>query len=579
MPSSKNCTEKLVDCMKSENKRETPTLRQKAERLLNMRTLPILSELPVAEIQRLVMELEINRIELELQNEALIQAKEQTELSVEKYAELYDFAPTGYFALSRHGEILEANLCGSQMLDRERSRLISARFGFFVSEETRSLFNHFLDKVFTGNTNESCEVTLLTERGTRLFVQLNAIHATRQDQCLITVADISRIKQAEASLVASESEHRNNFIFLHSILESPTSIIIFSLDSNYCYTAFTKFHQQTMKKLWGIEIQSGMNMLAAISISEDREKAKKNFDRALSGEYFIRTEEYGDEKLTRTFYEDYYSPLKDSEGNIVGLSVFVIDITEREANSLEIKHKNEELQRLNNEKDKFFSIISHDLRAPFNGFLGLTEIMAEGLSQMTLDEIQSLAIMMKESASNLYRLLGNLLEWSQMQRGLITFAPRPFLLTLKIAESIVNSVESARKKEIDFRLDIPTGLSVVADMHMFESIIRNLCSNAVKFTCKGGKITISAKSISVDSVEISIRDTGIGMAPEMIDNLFSLDIITNRKGTENEPSSGLGLILCKDFIQKHGSKLKVTSKVRKGSTFSFTLPSSSVTTP
>jgi signal transduction histidine kinase len=213
------------------------------------------------------------------------------------------------------------------------------------------------------------------------------------------------------------------------------------------------------------------------------------------------------------------------------------DITEREAYNLEMQHKSEELQRINSEKDKFFSIISHDLRAPFNGFLGLTEMMAEGLSHMTPDEIQSLAVMMKESASNLYRLLGNLLEWSQMQRGLITFAPQPLTLAIKIAETITNSVDFARKKDIDFRLNIPIGLSVIADVHMFESIIRNLCNNAVKFTPRGGRITISCKSVSEDSVEISIRDNGIGISMEMIDKLFCLDVNTNRQGTENEPSS------------------------------------------
>ena len=121
-------------------------------------------------------------------------------------------------------------------------------------------------------------------------------------------------------------------------------------------------------------------------------------------------------------------------------------------------------------------------------------------------------------------------------------------------------------------MNINTDLSACADVHMFESIMRNLCNNAVKFTPKGGKITITAQPDSNDSVEISIKDTGIGMDKKIIDKLFCLITKTNRKGTENEPSSGLGLILCKDFIQKHGSDLKVVSKVGRGATFSFSLP-------
>lgn len=134
---------------------------------------------------------------------------------------------------------------------------------------------------------------------------------------------------SEEALRESEEKYRNDFMFLRSIIESPTDIIIFALDKNYCYTAFTKFHKETIKKIWGVDIQIGMNMLNIISNPEDREKAKINFDRALQGEYFVFTEEYGDEKRYRTYYEDYYSSIRNSEDRIVGVSVFVIDITER----------------------------------------------------------------------------------------------------------------------------------------------------------------------------------------------------------------------------------------------------------
>lgn len=134
---------------------------------------------------------------------------------------------------------------------------------------------------------------------------------------------------SEEALRESEEKYRHDFMFLRSIIESPTDIIIFALDKNYCYTAFTKFHKETIKKIWGVDIQIGMNMLNIMSNPEDREKAKINFDRALRGEYFVLTEEYGDEKRYRTYYEDYYSSIRSSDESIVGVSVFVIDVTER----------------------------------------------------------------------------------------------------------------------------------------------------------------------------------------------------------------------------------------------------------
>ncbi len=252
------------------------------------------------------------------------------------------------------------------------------------------------------------------------------------------------------------------------------------------------------------------------------------------------------------------------------------EVKARVATHLKMCRQKQELQRLNAEKDKFFSIIAHDLRGPFTGFIGLTEIMSENLPSMSLCEIQKFALNMKNSAVNLFSLLNNLLEWSLMQRGLITFEPQLFLLMPKITESMALVTEAADKKEIAISYDIPEDLSVFADGNMFEGIIRNLTSNAVKFTPKGGVVNVSAKSMPDNLVEISIKDTGIGMNKEMIDNLFRLDVNTSRKGTEDESSTGLGLVICKDFIEKHGGKLRVESEEGKGSTFYFTIPDGSV---
>jgi hypothetical protein len=249
-----------------------------------------------------------------------------------------------------------------------------------------------------------------------------------------------------------------------------------------------------------------------------------------------------------------------------------IDITERKKAEEELRESEENLRKINAEKDKFFSIIAHDLRSPFNGFLGLTEIMAEGMQNLTLEEIQRIAVSLKYSAANLYSLLGNLLEWSLMQRGLTAFEPQLFLLSRKITESMALVTEAADKKEIAISYDIPEDLTVFVDRNMFEGVIRNLSSNAVKFTNKGGVVNVSAKTMPDNSVEISFKDTGIGMNKEMTDNLFRIDIDTSRKGTEDESSTGLGLIICKDFIEKHGGELRVDSEEGKGSTFTFTIP-------
>jgi PAS domain S-box-containing protein len=265
-------------------------------------------------------------------------------------------------------------------------------------------------------------------------------------------------------------------------------------------------------------------------------------------------------------------PLRNKEGKIIGTFGTSRDITERKKTDEEIKLKNELLQTINAEKDKFFSILAHDLKGPLSAFLGATQILTEEIQNMTLEEIKEIAISMKESASNIFGLLENLLEWSRLKRGMMDFIPVTFNATQKITECIEVLVESARKKEIKVTYSLPEDLTIYADSHMFETIIRNLVSNAIKFTPKSGEICVSASTTPDNSVEIKISDTGIGMDKELIGKLFQLNEKTSRKGTEGEPSTGLGLLLCKEFIEKHGGKIWVESEEGKGSTFVFTIP-------
>jgi PAS domain S-box-containing protein len=270
--------------------------------------------------------------------------------------------------------------------------------------------------------------------------------------------------------------------------------------------------------------------------------------------------------------EDNSSPRYTSTGEFTGYIGQCQDITCRKQSELLLQQKNEELQKLNTEKDKFFSIIAHDLRSPFSAFLGYTQMMEEELSTFTMEELQKIASTMRKSAGMLFNLLENLLEWSRMQRGLNSYKPEIFLLVEQIEAGIELVRDATLKKNINISQDIPNDLLVYADPQMFESLVRNLVFNAIKFTPRGGKITIKARPIPGNLVEIAVSDKGIGMNKDISTKLFHLNNDTNRKGTEGEPSTGLGLILCKDFIGKLGGKIWVESEEGKGSTFYFTLP-------
>ena len=242
---------------------------------------------------------------------------------------------------------------------------------------------------------------------------------------------------------------------------------------------------------------------------------------------------------------------------------------DRKMTEEEIKLKNQLLQSLNAEKDKFFSIIAHDLRGPLSAFVDATQIITEEIQTMRLEEIKDITGSMKTSATNIYSLLENLLEWSRLRRNVMDFVPEKLNLKMKTVACIDVLTESARKKGIKIEIIIPDELEFFADSHMFETIIRNLVSNAIKFTPSGGKVKVETCINANKLIEIKISDSGIGLTPELISKLFQINEKTSRPGTEGEPSTGLGLLLCKEFIEKHNGKIWVESEVGKGSTFSF----------
>ena len=258
--------------------------------------------------------------------------------------------------------------------------------------------------------------------------------------------------------------------------------------------------------------------------------------------------------------------------NITGAIVTFRDISDIKHIQEVIKKSNEELKKVVAEKDKFLSIIAHDLRSPFNIFLGYTQMLAEELPDLTMDSIQKITGNMRKVALTTFDLLENLLLWAKSQQTLIPFKPLKISLLNEVEEIMDKLMEHARSKDILVNISISNDLMVSADRNMLQTILRNLVSNALKFTPVGGQIIISAIIDNNSKVLMSVKDSGIGMSKEMLNSLFQLDSQINRKGTNGEPSSGLGLLICKDFIEKHGGKIVIESEEGKGSNFTFNLP-------
>ena len=439
-------------------KSESANLRLKAEELLKKKSSKMSSAQTETKILKLNHELEVHQIELEIQNEELAIAKEQADIVAQKYTELYNYAPSGYFTLSKEGEIIELNPCGANILGKEIQQLKSSMFGFFVSDETKPIFNSFLRKVFSSKGEGSCEITLSTDGNFPMYVYLNGIVNKNGDHCFVNMMDITDRKLAAELLIANKE------------------------------LAF----QNKEKQKWAEELFNSNKEL-------------------------------------------------------------------------------KQLLQLNSDKDLFISILAHDLRSPFQGLLSLSGLLTENIRQHDFSEIETLVNQINISAQNTYKLLEDILMWAKTQSGKIPFEPQKLSFKDICKDILGNLRPIAEAKGIKINYVSDNEIIIFADIDMLKAILRNLISNAIKFTDNGGTININAEQTH-PNITISVSDNGIGIPPDNLLKLFDISQIQTTTGTANEKGTGLGLVLCRQFIEKHGGKIWVVSEDGKGSEFKFTLP-------
>ena len=263
-------------------------------------------------------------------------------------------------------------------------------------------------------------------------------------------------------------------------------------------------------------------------------------------------------------------------GKVVRVLGTIMDITDRKFSEQLIKETEEKLRDSIKTKDKFFSIIAHDLRSPFNSILGFSEILNNDFDDFDSVTQKRFIGLIHTSVNRVFKLLDNLLLWSSIQRGAIVFNPEEINLHSFFEERMKLVNQSADDKSIEINTKTPEDICITADKQMLSTIIRNLLSNAIKFTYEGGKITIRARLIldkhNTKFVEISISDNGVGIPIDVQPKLFDTGQEVSTKGTNNEKGTGLGLVLCKEFVEKHGGEIWVESEIDRGSQFIFTLP-------
>jgi len=253
-----------------------------------------------------------------------------------------------------------------------------------------------------------------------------------------------------------------------------------------------------------------------------------------------------------------------------GIIISFTDITEQITNENKLSQLTENLKLANATKDKFFSIISHDLRSPIGSLSKLLDLTYKNAVDGNFKDLDKYLMVMKETAQKSYSLLDNLLNWSRIQTGKIRLKPQVLVLKSTVNNMLGLLGSNIANKHLEMKINIPEGLKVYADKFMLETIIRNLLSNAIKYSSNGCTIDIQATT-NTKQTQISITDSGVGISQKNQQKLFRVDKSFSTPGTHNESGTGLGLILCKEFVETHGGKIWLQSKEGRGSTFTFTL--------
>jgi PAS domain S-box-containing protein len=351
-----------------------------------------------------------------------------------------------------------------------------------------------------------------------------------------------------------------------AINQSPATVVISDIEGNIEYVN----PQFSIITGYTSEEAIGKNPKILKTDYHDADFYKNMWQTIKSGKTW-KGEFYNLRKDGSKYWEDaIIAPILNEKNEIVNYVAIKQDITLRKQAELKVMQQNIQLNELVNTKDKFITILAHDLKNPFNAILGCSELLSENFNEYNKEKIKEFIDMIYITSKNTYNLLKNLLEWAHSQQNRIPYKPEKANL-LSITNECYYLVQSnALAKGIKINVLVPKETYVFADKEMIKTVLRNLMTNAIKFTQKNGNIYIKTRAYEL-KVEVIVSDTGVGMSEKTKNSLFKIGETISENGTEGERGTGFGLMICKEFIDKNGGQIWVDSELGKGSDFKFTL--------
>jgi len=500
-------------------------------------------------------------------------AEEAMLQSNRKLEAIISATPDGIGMISLDGKMqfVSAKLAEMNGYSKENTEEYIGKPAFdFIDPSSRKMLSDNIRKLLAGEKDDKLtEYLAVRKDSSRFYIDVNSTIIPDSDgkpeSILFVERDITERKKAEEALLQSNQK-------LEAIISAtPDGIGMITLDGKLQVIMSDK-----LPEMYGYTIEEKDEFVGRSAFDfidpSNHQMLINNLQKLIAGEKTEKLTEYVAIKKDKSrFYIDVNpTVLFDSEGKPSGILFVERDITERKKAEAIILQQYNQLNELNTTKDKFFSIIAHDLRSPFQALLGSSELLSTEIETLTHEEIVSFSGELYNNLKNLYALLENLLTWSMMQRNMLEYKPVNIELNDLVNNIIEISIQTAAKKDISILNNVESGSRVYADVDMLRSVIQNLITNAIKFTTANGQINISSAEKN-GFIEVSVHDTGIGIEKEKSSKLFNFSTLFTTKGTAGEKGTGLGLSLCKEFVERNNGKIWVESELGKGTKFTFTV--------
>lgn len=501
-------------------------------------------------------------------NEKLRESEKKLQASSQYARSLIEASLDSFVTINAEGKITDSNIATESVTGYSRNELLGSDFSLYFTEKENA--KEIYKKVYTQGSIFNYPLTIRHASGQLIDVLYNAsIYRDENGKSLgvfATARDITERKRNLEALKRSEEKLRLSYLYARSLLEASLDPLV-TINANGTITDVNS----------ATENATGISRTDLIGTDfsdyfTEPDKARAGYEEVFKQGKVIDyplTMRQSTGKLIDVLYNA--SLYRDEHGNILGVFAAARDITKRKQDELIILQQNKELIKLNADKDRFISILAHDIKSPFNSILGFLTLLSQNIREYDIDEIEEQINIVFKSSKETFKLLEDILVWARAQSGKMNFAPQKINFR-EVFDEVNNGLSIlADKKKIKINFNQSQEIFLNADKHMLLTVLRNLISNAIKFTNSDGQVDIEAL-IKDSKATITIRDNGIGMSPDTLSKLFDISQKISMEGTAHEKGSGFGLLLCKDFVEKHGGKIWAESETDKGSCFSFTIP-------